>query len=201
MFREKNNWVSLMTIKMLGNLLACSIVFCVFCAEVFAQNRVVVVPLGDNSETSSYVMPTNAILVPPSGTGGFGTPPTISSITVPPTSTRVQDVNVIVDITHTFNSDLEVSLKHVPSDKTAELWTDIGGSGDNVRVVIDDDANLNISTVPAGSAIRGWFKPEIDGSLDIFRGVNAGGEWQLLVGDDAGGDTGILNSWVLQISN
>jgi subtilisin-like proprotein convertase family protein len=146
-------------------------------------------------------MTTNALPVPPSGTGGFGTPPTVSIITVPATSRRVQDVNVVVDITHTFNSDLEVSLVHVPSNTSAELWTDIGGASDGMRVVIDDDAAISISGAIFASPITGWYQPEEPGALDVFRGINPTGDWELRVGDDAGGDSGMLNAWVLQLSD
>jgi len=163
--------------------------------------QVVVIPLGENTKVSSYVMITNALPVPAGGTGGPEITPIVATLNVPATNARVKDINVFIDITHTNNSDLDVNLVHLASGINAELFTDIGGSGNNMRLQIDDDADVSVSELIFGPGLlRGWFKSESGFALDEFNGINPTGEWQLRVKDDLSGNTGMLNSWMLQIS-
>lgn len=108
----------------------------------------------------------------------------------------VLDVNVQVNITHTFNADLDVFLI-APDGTRVELFTDVGGAGDNfVGTILDDEAATSILS---GSApFTGSFRPE--GLLADFDGLSPNGTWQLEIGDDAGGDVGTLNSWELVLT-
>lgn len=107
----------------------------------------------------------------------------------------ITDVNVTVNITHTWNEDLDIYLIS-PSGTTVELSTDNGGNGDNYNNVTFDDASANI--LPTGNTtLSGTYRPE--GSLASFNGQNSNGNWILRVTDDANIDGGIINSITLNL--
>jgi subtilisin-like proprotein convertase family protein len=120
----------------------------------------------------------------------------LSSIVVASTG-PVSDVNVTINITHTFDADLDIFLIG-PNGTRVELTTDNGSSGhDFVNTVFDDQAatSITLGTAP----FTGSFKPE--GLLSTLNGIPANGTWTLEVTDDAAVDIGTLNSWSLTITN
>lgn len=100
---------------------------------------------------------------------------------------------VDIDITHTFDSDLDISLVS-PSGTVLNLSDDNGGSDDNYTLTtFSDGAGTNIT---AGSApFTGTFAPEGGTFAATFAGECITGDWELRVTDDAGGDTGTLNNF------
>ena len=129
--------------------------------------------------------------VPPTGSSGT----TTSSSDTAPWGTIV-DVDVTLDITHTWAADLDITLIS-PNGTTVELTSDNGGGSDNYTgTTFDDDAALPITS---GSApFTGSYQPEE--SLSNFDGENAAGVWFLEIVDDAGGDLGTLNSWSITLT-
>ncbi len=119
-----------------------------------------------------------------------------SNIFVPDDKTVQKVVVTIGNITHTWDSDLDIYLI-APDGTRVELSTDNGSSGDNyINTVFDDDASTSIT---AGTApFTGTFKPE--GSLAALIGKNSQGTWKLEVSDDYGNDSGTLNSWSLTLT-
>jgi subtilisin-like proprotein convertase family protein len=107
-----------------------------------------------------------------------------------PTAGSIADLNVRVDITHTWDEDLDISLSHAGT--TVDLSSDNGTDGDDYAgTTFDDEAAIAIS---AGSPpFTGSFRP--DGSLGAFDGQDTGGQWTLKVADDTGQDSGRLESW------
>ncbi|MBN2473342.1 MAG: proprotein convertase P-domain-containing protein [Pirellulales bacterium] len=106
------------------------------------------------------------------------------------------DVNVTLDIIHTYDADLDVFLVS-PSGTSVELFTDVGGGGEHfTNTTIDDEAATLISSGTA--PFTGSFRPE--GSLSDLDGQDPNGAWSLRVVDDAGGDAGTLHSWSLSIT-
>jgi subtilisin-like proprotein convertase family protein len=102
------------------------------------------------------------------------------------------DLNVTIDIDHTWIGDLDVFLTS-PTGTQVELFTDVGLQGDYIDVLLDDDAS---ATLPETTTdISGSYHPE--GSLADFIGEDIDGAWTLTVTDDQGGDEGILNGWGL----
>jgi len=95
----------------------------------------------------------------------------------------IADVNVSVNITHTYRGDLTVDLIS-PAGVTVRLHNRTGGSADHIITTYDDEGG----TVPDGP-----------GRLADFVNTPAMGTWTLRVQDHAGGDTGVLNSWALRI--
>jgi len=117
-----------------------------------------------------------------------------SSLTVPD-SFAIKDVNVVLDITHTFVGDLSVYLV-APDGTQVELFTDVGRGDDNFEnTILDDEAAISI--IDGDEPFTGSCRPE--GSLADLDGLNAQGTWQLNITDDASSDSGVLNSWSLII--
>ena len=66
----------------------------------------------------------------------------------------IADIDVMVDITHPNDTDVDVYLIHGAT--TVELFTDVGGNGDNFsRTVIDDEAGTSIVLASAPFALSG----------------------------------------------
>ena len=109
----------------------------------------------------------------------------------------IQDVNVTLDITHTYDADLVVSLIS-PLGTRVNLFTSVGSDGDNFQnTTLDDEAATSITSGVA--PFTGSFRPqELLSALD---GEDPNGLWQLEVKDVAGGDIGTLNSWSLTITS
>ena len=110
---------------------------------------------------------------------------------------EIVDVDVSLDLNHTFNADLDVDLTS-PAGTRSRLFDDVCGGSDNMQVVLDDDAASPIGSVcpPTGFAA---FTTENGIALDLFDGELAGGEWRLDITDDAGGDTGRLNGFEVRL--
>ena len=108
----------------------------------------------------------------------------------------IEDVNVKVNITHPTDSDLDVFLI-APDGTRVELFTDVGGLGDNFTdTILDDEAPQPIT---GGSApFTGSFRPE--GKLSDLIGKDTHGTWTLEVTDDSLLSSGTLNSWSLIVN-
>jgi subtilisin-like proprotein convertase family protein len=106
--------------------------------------------------------------------------------------------SVCVDITHTYDGDLDIFLI-APDGTSVELTTDNGGAGDNFdNTCFDMGAATNIT---GGTApFNGSYIPEGDLG-NINNGQNANGIWQLCIEDDAGGDDGTFNDWSITFGN
>ena len=99
---------------------------------------------------------------------------------------------VSVDISHTFNGDLDITLI-APNGASIDLSSDNGSYGDDYDNVIFRDDSSN--TLPTGFAnLSGDYQPEQP--LSLLSG-QTDGTWILRVCDDAGLDTGTLHSWSL----
>jgi subtilisin-like proprotein convertase family protein len=102
----------------------------------------------------------------------------------------IEDVNVTLDITHTYDSDVHATLIS-PLGTRVRLFTNVGANGDNFQNTVLDDSGL----IPIGTQqapFTGTFRPEEP--LSILNGEEASGQWKLELIDDAVGDTGVLNS-------
>jgi subtilisin-like proprotein convertase family protein len=107
----------------------------------------------------------------------------------------VQDVNVTVNVTHTYDNDLTLSLI-TPGGVTIPLSNRRGGSSNNfTNTVFDDEATTSIS---AGTApFTGSFRPE--SPLSVADGQAATGNWKFKVVDQIAQDVGTIDNWTLSI--
>jgi len=105
----------------------------------------------------------------------------------------IEDLNVKVNITHGWDSELDVFLI-APDNTRVELFTDVGGSQDDFNdTVLDDEASTSITKGTA--PFEGSYRPE--GSLADLIGKDITGTWTLEVTDDYAFAAGTLNSWSL----
>jgi subtilisin-like proprotein convertase family protein len=125
----------------------------------------------------------------------------------------IDDVNVSVDITHTWRSDIQISLNY--NSVRSVLILDADTSGDNLFVTFDDDTAFQCgdSTSACGSSSSTNCTDDAnrvsckayDGAADVLLDTNYGGmsstlgAWTLEVCDDAGGDTGTLDAWSITL--
>lgn len=115
----------------------------------------------------------------------------------------VRDIDVSLDIVHSFDGDLDVTLTHISSGRTITLFTDVGGTNEGFIIRLNDEAGTDIgaaTNAKIDGVISGQFNPIGAALLSIFDGVDASGEWRLAVTDDSGGDSGTLFSWSLHIT-
>ncbi|MEM1089918.1 MAG: Ig-like domain-containing protein [Pseudomonadota bacterium] len=121
------------------------------------------------------------------------------------TSSLLADMNVYLDISHTFVGDLGVTLTHRDTGTAVTLLdrpgspalSAFGCNQDDVQTLFDDSA-VNLAedqcstSVPAiGGTLRGT---EL---LAALIGEDFAGDWDLRVSDGEGFDSGTLNRWCL----
>lgn len=141
--------------------------------------------------------------IPPSGTGGFSSPATVRTINVSGVGgtigqtlgTEVQLEGVALNISHTWQSDLDVFLT-APNGTRMSLWENEGSSLNDFDVVITDNATTNI-TAAFGQPIVGSYQAEGGLMNQVFAGSPVDGNWTLEIFDNFGGDFGFLNDFSL----
>src|SRR4029078_4751787 len=112
-----------------------------------------------------------------------------------PNAISVLDVNVKIDtVLYGWDADLRFQLAHLSAIDTLILYR--GGSGDNfIGTNLNDSASIPIS---GGTApFTGTYRP--DKPLSKFNTQNPNGMWILRVSADAGGESGFLRAWCLEI--
>ncbi|TDW19993.1 T1SS-143 domain-containing protein/predicted secreted protein (type I secretion substrate) [Rhizobium azibense] len=149
-----------------------------------------VVEGGPTLETHSFASGTVNLAIPDVST--------ISSTITAPAGGTIHDVNVSINLTHTFMADLEITLI-APDGTRVRLVDDNGGSGDpNGTIKFDDEAASSFT-----SAIQpyvGTWRPAID-QLSLLDGKSMAGTWTLEIRDDLGADVGTLRNWTLEIES
>ncbi len=99
-----------------------------------------------------------------------------------PDDISATDVEVYINITHTYIGDLIVEVTS-PEGTTVRLHNRTGSSSND---------------------IVGWYDTELTvdgpGALLDFAGESSGGDWTLWVSDNAGADLGTVNEWCVEIS-
>ncbi len=104
----------------------------------------------------------------------------------------IQDLNVHIDISHTYIQDLKVSLTS-PQGTTVRLFDRNCGAQHNLNITFDDSGqNLDCGATGAGNTYR-----PVD-NLSAFNGESTQGTWTLTVSDNENQDTGTLNSWSIE---
>jgi subtilisin-like proprotein convertase family protein len=118
---------------------------------------------------------------------------------------KVKDVNVLVRLTHGVAQDVDLSLLP-PQGPPLVLSTDNGATGNSYGAgpndctgsftVFDDSSPIAIQAAEA--PFVGFFRPEHP--LATLNGIQMKGPWWFLFADDAGGNSGILGCWQLQVT-
>ena len=131
----------------------------------------------------------------PQDISNIGTPTVQSKITFLD-DLPISDVNVTLNLTHTFLADLTISLIS-PQGTRVVLTSNSCGDYQDINAVFDDAADNFECGVGNGAAISGTVKPL--GSLASFNGESILGDWILEVKDGASSDGGQLLDFALNI--
>ncbi len=141
----------------------------------------------------------------PDGDNTSSSPGTISSIISPVITGSVTDVDVGIELSHTYVGDICATLSHGGTTVdlllrvgdgvlTCHYGSPFGCSSSNMSVVLDDEAT---GDVESACAPNGRLQPS--NPLSVFDGMAAEGDWELVITDNAGADTGSLTSWSLEL--
>ncbi len=108
-----------------------------------------------------------------------------------------ENIDVAVDITHTFVADLRIVLV-APDGTRIRLFDRSGGGGDNLTgTIFDSEATTAIT---AGTApFTGRFRP-VESLVPLYN-RDARGTWRLEVTDNARSDEGSLTNFTLQFTS
>ena len=118
-----------------------------------------------------------------------------STINVPTVKTVSQAV-LQIDVSHTYDADLDITLKSPAAVAGIDLTSDNGANGDGYTSTFFSDTCVPL-VVTGVAPFSSCYKPEA--ALSAFSGQPSNGAWVLGVGDDALGDSGTLNAWKLTL--
>ena len=122
-------------------------------------------------------------------------PLVVSGIT-PATLSSGAIVSAKINLTHTYDGDIEIWIK-APSGDSTLLSNRRGGSGDNFTNTIFSMSSATL--ISTGTApFTNTYKP--DGNLNALTG-NINGTWKLIVIDRAAVDVGQILNWTLTVLN
>lgn len=146
--------------------------------------------------------PNGPISIPDAGGAGS---PAISTLQVSQ-DVALTDVDVQVDITHTWVGDLILTLRSPDGtevtllDRPGEPGTFFGCSNNNISVTFDDASDFDPENHCTGGSDNTWFTGTASpvGSLAAFNGKPTQGTWSLVVSDHEFFDTGTIVDWQLQ---
>ncbi len=128
------------------------------------------------------------ITIPSSGTS------TITSIISFAEDLPISDVDVNLNITHTYIADLTITLTS-PQGTKVVLVSNSCGKNKNINATFDASAPSFVCGILP--TISGTVGPL--GSLASFNGESSQGDWILEIKDNAGGDGGSLNSFSIAL--
>jgi uncharacterized protein YvpB/subtilisin-like proprotein convertase family protein len=119
-------------------------------------------------------------------------------------SRQIYDLNVSLDIDHTWIGDLVLKLIHLETGRTTTLIdrpgipaTNKGCSNNHIKAILDDEITSFVENkcASAPAAISGIFQPQ--SSLGVFDQEVVAGSWILTLSDNYPNDSGRLNNWCI----
>lgn len=115
-----------------------------------------------------------------------------STLTISGSGLTIGDLNVTLDITHSWLSDLEITLSKGAT--SVILFNNSCGSNDDINMIADDQGSSLVCPPIGGNS----YQPS--GNLSDFDTISADGTWTLTIDDGADGDGGSLNNWSLIVT-
>ncbi|WP_264511522.1 reprolysin-like metallopeptidase [Flavobacterium sp. N1719] len=129
----------------------------------------------------------------PDGLGANTQGAAVSSVINVPATGNISDVNVSLNVSHTYPNDLVLQLVHPNTTTFVNVWNRACGSNDNFNVTLSDGS-------PAFTCVAnmtGTYAPS--SPLSAFNNLAANGNWTLYAADFYNTDTGTLNSWGIEV--
>jgi len=110
-------------------------------------------------------------------------------------ATTVEDINIGMNITHSYIGDLGIAIVS-PNNTEVTLKTqnDCDAEEDIIGTFDDDAVGFNCLNAADNIAQK-----SLNDLLETFDGESVNGDWTIRLGDFAAGDTGILNSWFIEV--
>ncbi|MGV6830946.1 MAG: proprotein convertase P-domain-containing protein, partial [bacterium] len=134
----------------------------------------------------------NTLVSIPDGSGANIAGPAATSVITLSNNITISDVNVTLDISHTYIQDLVISLI-APDNTEVIIFNRECANENDIQVTYDDQAS---ATITCAQPVSGTAKPA--NPLSAFNGKNSNGDWTLKVVDYYNGDTGTINSWTIE---
>ena len=118
-----------------------------------------------------------------------------------PDKGNILDLDVYLNILHTYVGDLKVTLEQTSNTAPITLIDRIGCSGSNIDVTINDegsDGTIGSKCADAPAIYGNRIGGNPPGSvLSIFDNEDISGDWTITVSDTSRGDVGTLVEWCL----
>jgi hypothetical protein len=166
--------------------------------------------VGDNADGNTEVFRSTAVFSPPVDqcSAPFVTIPDnnnsgVSDDIVVSPGLSISDLNISLDISHTYVNDLVVTLEHVETGTTITLIDRItrdNGSAcprNNIDAILDDEGARDVGTECPNQTPTVLSPPSFipEEALSAFDGESTSGTWRLTVSDRVSADVGSLNEW------
>lgn len=118
--------------------------------------------------------------------------PAVDTMTIA-TDETITDLDLYVDIDHTFIGDFTIDLLHVGTGTTVRVWDRHCATAEDITTTFDDEGSALVC--PPGASTIPY------ASLSAFDGESSAGDWEVTVDDLSGADNGTLNTWRLEWKN
>jgi subtilisin-like proprotein convertase family protein len=112
------------------------------------------------------------------------------------TSQDILDLDISLDIRHTFVGDLDIRLEHVNSATSVLLFNRHCSGSDDILAILDDWAADPVSVCDANTPVISGIRIP-DNALAIFNNLDTSSIWRLTVTDNAPNDEGVINEWCI----
>jgi subtilisin-like proprotein convertase family protein len=187
------NVVTLTVTDIYGNTSQCS-------ATVTVEDNTapVIACIGEPATLTGTTSDSPGLAIPDGDPAGISTTMTVTD------DFDITDLDVHLDISHTWVGDLIVTIASPAGtsvtivDRMGVPDSTFGCAEDDLQVTLDDEASDPIEDECSGSPITGSFIP--NNALSAFDGENTLGDWILTVSDNATPDPGVINSWGITYS-
>ncbi|CAM3451747.1 proprotein convertase P-domain-containing protein [Aequorivita lipolytica] len=159
-----------------------------------------VITCGPEPTVSATISDSPALAIPDNDPAGAS-----STISVTEDVT-IEDLDINLDATHSWVGDIIVTITSPAGtavtivDRIGATGGGFGCSGDDILATLDDAAASAVEDQCGAGvpSIDGTFSP--NNPLTAFNGESTLGDWTITISDNAGGDTGTLNSWGITYS-
>ncbi|MBK7345038.1 MAG: proprotein convertase P-domain-containing protein [Saprospiraceae bacterium] len=141
------------------------------------------------SGCTTYTPESLPVVIPSNQTFNFN-----STVSIPDAG-FVTDVNVNVDLTHTYLDDVTLRLIH-PDGTGLTLVSKVCNNGQNILATFDDAGTPFFCS--GNPAVSGTVTPE-NGILSVFNGKPVNGTWTLRIVDGSNQNGGTMNLWQLEL--
>lgn len=110
-------------------------------------------------------------------------------------SATIEDINIGMNITHSYIGDLGIVITSPSNTEVVLKTSDDCDSEENIVGIFDDNA-ISYNCFNSSNNIS---QKSINDVLELFNSETVSGDWTIDIGDFAPGDTGILNSWFIEV--